>query len=249
MPADFIKYRTEIELTGLDLGCTLTKEAVVSLYDPGSPSRKLAYILHTEPSLPRTDGYKLTHQAALRWNTPEWVSRFTEMLLIVAQHLSLSPAVIEIHPGDSRNSVDDIINAVRFIQQNLYSEFATQPLILLENRTEQFLSTGHELARFATRIAQEDDLKSAVGIVLDIQQLFTRTKGNFLNELRAIPVGSVKGLHIHSKHRTPSGSDPIPWRDVFSWIKDIPDVVIINPEVHHRQQVPETIQFREAMMG
>ena len=56
MPADFIKNKTEIELTGLDLGCTLTKEAVVTLYDPGSPSRNLAYILHTEPSLPRTDG-------------------------------------------------------------------------------------------------------------------------------------------------------------------------------------------------
>ncbi len=148
-----------------------------------------------------------------------------------------------------RNSIDDIINAVRFIQQNFHAGFATWPLILLENRTEQFLSTGHGLAMFATRIAQEDDLKSTVGIVLDIQQLFTRTRNNFLDELPAIPTGSVKGLHIHSKHRTPSESDPIPWRDVFAWIKDIPDGVIINPEVHHRKQVHETIQFCEEMMG
>jgi hypothetical protein len=56
MPADFIKNKTEIELTGLDLGSTLTKEAVVALYEPGTPSKNLAYILHTEPSLPRTDG-------------------------------------------------------------------------------------------------------------------------------------------------------------------------------------------------
>ena len=124
----------------------------------------------------------------------------TEMLLFVARHLSLPPAFIEIHPGDARNSVDDIINAVRFIQQAFHSEFATRPLIFLENRTEQFLSTGHELARFATRIAQEHDLNFTVGIVLDIQQLFTRTRSNFLDELRAIPIGSVKGLHIHSKH-------------------------------------------------
>ena len=103
--------------------------------------------------------------------------------------------------------------------------------------------------RFATRVAQEDDLKSTLGIILDIQQLFTRTKGNSLDELHAIPAGTVKGLHIHSKHRIPSESDPIPWRDVFPWIKESPDGVIINPEVHHRKQVHETIQFCEAMIN
>jgi len=66
MPADFIKNKTEIELTGRELGATLTKEAVVALYEPGSPSKDLAYILHTEPSLPRTDGYGLTPQAVSR---------------------------------------------------------------------------------------------------------------------------------------------------------------------------------------
>ena len=137
MPADFIKNKTEIKLTGLELGSPLTKDAVVVLYHPGSPSRNLAYIHHTEPSLPRTDGYGLSHQAVLRWNTPEWVSRFTEMLLFIAHHLSLPAAVIEVHPGDALNSVDDIINAVRFIQNTFHSEFATRPLIFLENRTEQ----------------------------------------------------------------------------------------------------------------
>ena len=58
----------------------------------------------------------------------------------------------------------------------------------------------------------------------------------------------IRLLGNYSKHRTPSESDPIPWREVFSWIKDIPDGVIINPEVHHRKQFPETIQFCEAMM-
>jgi len=67
---------------------------------------------------------------------PEWVSRLTEVALFVAHHLSLPPAVIEIHPGDARNSVDDIINAVRFIQEKFRSGFGTHPIILLENRTE-----------------------------------------------------------------------------------------------------------------
>jgi hypothetical protein len=52
MPADFIKNKTEIELTGLDLGCTLTKEAVTRLYEPGSPSRDLAYIISSIPNHP-----------------------------------------------------------------------------------------------------------------------------------------------------------------------------------------------------
>jgi predicted methyltransferase len=51
------------------------------------------------------------------------------------------------------------------------------------------------LARFATQIAQEDDLKSTAGIVLDIQQLFARTRSHFLDELHVIPVESVKGFH------------------------------------------------------
>jgi hypothetical protein len=53
------------------------------------------------------------------------------MLLFLARHLSLCPALIEIHPGDTRNSIDDIINAIRFIQQNFYSEFATFLLELM----------------------------------------------------------------------------------------------------------------------
>ena len=59
------------------------------------------------------------------------------MLLFVARHLSLPPALIEIHPGDARNSVDDIINAVRFIQHTFHSEFATF-LLQLMGRAEIF---------------------------------------------------------------------------------------------------------------
>ena len=55
MPADFIKNKTEIQLTGLDLGSTLTKEGVATLYEPGSPSRDLAYILHTYGTLPSSN--------------------------------------------------------------------------------------------------------------------------------------------------------------------------------------------------
>ena len=248
MPADFIKNKTEMKLTGLELGCPLTNRAITSLYELGSPSRDLAYILHTEPSLSRSDGYGLACQVPLRWHTPEWVFSLIEMLIFIAHHLSLPPAVIEIHPGDKRNSINDIINAVRLILHRFNYEFAASPLILLENRTGQFLSSGQELASFAKLIAKEEDLKSTVGIVLDIQQLFTSTKSRFSNELNAIPRESIKGLHIHTKHRTPSISDPIPWKKVFSWVRQVAGNIIINPEVHHRKQVSETIRFCELMM-
>ena len=208
----------------------------------------LAYILHTEPSLHRSDGYGLAHQAALRWHTPKWVSHLVEMLLNIARHLSLPPAAIEIHPGDRRNSIEDVIAGIRIIQKRFRAEFSSHPLMLLENRTEQFLSTGRNLAAFAAQIAREGDLTSTVGIVLDIQQLFTRTKTAFLDELYAIPPESVKALHIHTKHRAPCESDPIPWRSVFSWAREISGELLINPEVHHRNQVREAIEFCERII-
>jgi hypothetical protein len=248
MPADLIKNRSEIDLTGFTLGSVLSEQAIAALYEPGSPSTDLAYILHSEPSLPRSDGYGLSHQAALKWYAPEWVSELAEMLINIARRLSLPPAAIEIHPGDRRNSIHDLIRAIHLIQKRFQTDFGVRPLILIENRTGQFLSTGRELAAFATGLSREEDLIAAAGIVLDVQQLFTSTKSAFLEELKAIPQESVKALHVHTKHRAPSDSDRIPWKSVFEWIKEIPGNLLINPEIHHRNQVLETIKFCQTMM-
>ncbi len=67
VPADFIKNKTEIEKTGLNLGDFLTEKAIAALYSEATNvPRKLKYIIHTEPSLARKDGYGITHQAPLK---------------------------------------------------------------------------------------------------------------------------------------------------------------------------------------
>ena len=85
--------------------------------------------------------------------------------------------------------------------------------------------------------------------MLDVQQLFTKTKSRFLESLYAVPSDAVMGFHIHAKHRAPTDDDPIPWRNVFEWIRSIDHPVLVNPEVHHGKQVPETIHFCRKMLG
>jgi hypothetical protein len=109
MPADFIKNKTECNLTGFPLGSFLDQRAIQLLYEPPVEPAEIDYILHTEPSLPRTDGYGLSNQAPLRWYDQDWVEHFIEMTISIAQYLKSLPLAIEIHPGDRRNSHYNLI--------------------------------------------------------------------------------------------------------------------------------------------
>jgi NAD(P)-dependent dehydrogenase (short-subunit alcohol dehydrogenase family) len=48
------------------------------------------------------------------------------------------------------------------------------------------------------------------GIVLDVQQLYTKTKGKFVEELLMIPDNCLKAFHIHTNHKWPKLNDEIP---------------------------------------
>ena len=94
MPADFIKNKTEIKLTGLDLGEFLSDEAICLLYDTRiSIPANTKYILHTDPSLLRTDGYGIKHQPRLRWHDKRWVEDFIDMVIRISKHLGLAASV------------------------------------------------------------------------------------------------------------------------------------------------------------
>lgn len=84
-----------------------------------------------------------------------------------------------------------------------------------------------------------------MGIVLDVQQLYTVTKKNFLREFEMIPIEALKGFHIHSKHRVPDLSNEIPWEFVFDRIPNMDGNIIINPEIHHKNKVKDAIKFCE----
>jgi hypothetical protein len=248
VPADFIKNSTEVNITGLALCSLLTRDAISALYDNSSVPPGVQYILHSEPSLPRNDNHGLIRSARLEWNNQEWVESLTGMLILVSEHFGVPPIAVEIHPGDSRNSNINLINASRLLLEKYDHKFALHPMILLENRTDQFISSGEDLARFwETASKTGRDLIELLGIVLDIQQLFTRVKKDFLRHFYSVPDEAIKGVHIHTKHRTPSRTDLIPWNSVFSRLNNLNQSLIINPEIHQRNQVPVAISFCENM--
>ena len=105
IPADFIKNQTEVERTGQDVGSMLSRSSVKLLYDsdttlPGA----LRYLLHTEPAIPRRTPHGRQATASLRWRDPDWVAAFGDMLLEIEDVLGIPPEIIEIHPGDWKNT-------------------------------------------------------------------------------------------------------------------------------------------------
>ena len=142
VPADFVKNQTEIDKTGLELGDFLTKDAVAELYEQDRDvPKELKYILHTEPSLVRHDGYGIRYQAPLKWHDKEWRGQVVSMTLSISKFFSKPAAIIEIHPGDKRNSFEDLVESMRLLVDKYDAEFKVKPLILLENRTGQFISS------------------------------------------------------------------------------------------------------------
>ncbi len=112
IPADFIKNKSEVERTGLEMGSPLTPAAIAELYDAEAGPTPLPYILHTEPSLSRMDAYGVRSQARLCWYDTGWVEALIEMIVGIAEQLSAAPAAVEIHPGDRRNCEKDLVRAM-----------------------------------------------------------------------------------------------------------------------------------------
>ena len=246
-----IKNGSEVSATGQDLCTFLNKQSIATLYKPTkNSSTEIPYILHTEPSLGRTDGFGIRMQAPLRWHDPVWVDGFVRMILDISEFLGTPAAKIEIHPGDRRNSYADIAGSIQKIRNEYENVFNTIPEILLENRTGQFIPDGDGIAGFWEYIKTHDpDLAGHAGFVLDIQQLFTVTRKDFAVSFAKIPDDSLKGFHIHTLHRPPTIADRIPWSLVFSRIAKIRHDLIINPEIHHNNKVTEVIRFCEEMIN
>jgi hypothetical protein len=140
IPADFVKNKTEVRLTGLDIGSFLNREAMSVLYrtDPVPPSCEVVF--HTEPELNLPD--------QLRWYDAAWVKTFVSMQATLADYLGITPTAIEIHPGCKPNTISDVVVGARAILDEFASRFGKVPLVLLENRTGQIVSDGRHLLNF-----------------------------------------------------------------------------------------------------
>mgnify|MGYP000850970081 FL=1 len=251
VPADMIKNKTEVERTGQEIGSFLSRSSIEELYEQdASVPRDLHYVLHTEPSVPRTDQYGLATQTPLRWHDDAWVTAFVNMIVEIQDFLGRPADVIEIHPGDRRNSYVDLGLAVSSIVEGHRNVFDTKPLVLLENRTGQIVSNGNGVAEMWHCIRDNfPEVACTFGIMCDLQQFYTVTGKNLLPALRQIPAESLRGFHIHHKHRCPSLSDPIPWAEVFEYIRDVEQPILINPEIHHANRVKDAVTFCKQMLG
>jgi len=252
VPADFIKNVSEMRATNLSMGEMLLSERVVKSIYTNEPEPNNKYILHTEPSLPRTlpkDSIKKSITPKLQWYDSGWLKKFIKFLLLLIDFFNIPPIGIEVHPGKSdrkQNNYISFSNALQMVFEEIQNSYHYMPIILIENRTGQFIQDGVSIRDFWDYFKKYfPDLVEYIGIILDIQQFFTVTRNDFIQELSLIPFDSLYGIHIHKKHRAPNLNDNIPWKSVFTFLENIRKdrPFFILPEVHHEKQLIETINF------
>jgi hypothetical protein len=129
-------------------------------------------VLHTEPSLSKTNKYGQKIQPEIKWYDKDWTYRHVNMIIAICSYLSRPAEIIEIHPGYRKNTYGDIVNSVVQLLESYYEAFHLYPLILLENRTEQFISRGTDIKEFwEYTLEKYPELEQNFGIVIDVQQL------------------------------------------------------------------------------
>ncbi|MEM5815525.1 MAG: hypothetical protein QXL14_00555, partial [Candidatus Aenigmatarchaeota archaeon] len=135
--------------------------------------------------------------------------------------LEVKPYAIEIHPGKSqRNNIKVFSKAIKRLYDAYKNRYNEKVLIFIENRTRQYIQDGEDINDFWMLFKNRyPNLTGNVGIILDIQQLYTVTQDNFISEFEKIPQDSLFGLHIHTRHRTPSIDDKIPWKFISTNLK------------------------------
>jgi hypothetical protein len=244
IPANFIRSLGEAKATHLKIGEFLNQEAIATLYrrDNSIPTG-LQYIFHTDLSF----GLEGTSRRAppLKWHDRLWVAQFNEMLIEIAKYLGRPPSKIEIHPGGRENTYRDIAIAMASIQDTFSEAFGTSPDIILENRRGSVVSRGPEIAEFWHAFVELcPHMTGSSGVVFDASALRrTVSKIDYLASIAAIPMESVKGLHIHCKHQAAAFSNDLPWKEVFAWINGFDHSFFLNPEVHKPEDLVATMRF------
>ncbi|MDP1552765.1 MAG: hypothetical protein Q8M06_07105 [Methanobacteriaceae archaeon] len=229
----------------------INKGNIDKLYTKNNDSIKINYILHTDPVF-RRNGIKSSCISKLNWFNLSWVNDFIKHVFNIIDFLEIKPYSIEIHPGQSENGKNNVLafsKAIKTIHERYEEKYDSEVKIFIENRTKQYIQDGRDIRSFWTYFKDNyPDLQEKTGIILDIQQLYTVNKENFESELLKIPKECLFGLHIHERHRTPSGKN-IPL-NIWEFIADkIPDLIEnerqfhILPEVHHSKQAEETYKF------
>jgi len=251
VPADLVKNRTEVERTGQDIGSILKRSSVELLYEQeaGLPGN-LAYLLHTEPAIPRRDGHGRQVKADLRWRDRAWLATFGDMLLDIEEYIGIPPDIIEIHPGSRKNTYADIVAAMYSLIVAHWNAFGVEPLVLLENHTDQGISTASQMQAFwETLRERHPEIAGLAGIALDPWHLRAAASDEFPEGLRRVPPAALQAYHIHNNLVSPTAADTMPWQEVFSMIRSLPARPRIKPVVYQESRVAGAIDFCEGMLA
>ena len=221
----------------------ITAENISEVYEKeNNVPRDVNYILHTEYRDDR-----------IKWRDDSWVRRYIDMIIVITRFFGRPASIIEIHSGLQKySSPDGLLKSINNLLEKYYKNYKFEPLILIVNRPKQIISNGKTIRDFWD-LCIKNDLEKRAGIVLDVKQLYTKTKDNFFGELEKIPFEAIKGFHIHNGSLTghlkvPNIQNKIPWDSVFKKVANMSGNVIINPEVHHSNKVGNTIKFCEEML-
>jgi len=251
VPADFVKNGTEVERTGQEIGSMLKRSSIELLYErntnlPGS----LAYVLHTEPAIPRRNQHGRLVLAELRWRDREWLAAFGDILIEIEDYLGVPPEIIEIHPGDRRNTHADIVTAMHALITAHWNAFGVEPMVLLENHSDQSVSTGSRIRAFWTALKElHPEIAGLAGIALDPWHLRAAAREEFPGSIRQIPPEALRAFHIHNNLVPPAATDTMPWSQVFPVIRNLPVRPCIKPVVYQKSRVAEAIAFCEEMLA
>jgi hypothetical protein len=253
VPADFVKNHSEIEKTGLSLGSMLTAKTVSKIYQKEDGISK-PYCLHTEPGIPRRVG-RNSKTSKLSWFDETWIDLFFNHVMTIVDFLGKPPAVIEVHPGTQQkrmNNIKSLILGLKSFVFRLEESLGFMPEIFIENRTPHIISSGNNIRLFRDELLSMDSCDELpIGVILDIQQLFSKTRERFVEELWTIPHEILRGFHIHQLHRTPTFEGKIDWNVVREFIHSgkFKSKLHILPEVHHMNQLLETHRFCTDFLG
>jgi len=253
IPADFVKNQSEVSKTCLPLGSMLTTEYVGKIYDSEDGISK-PYCLHTEPGIPRRVA-RTSITSKLRWFDQSWIDSFHNHVLSIIEFIGKPPTAIEVHPGTQQkkmNNLGSLIFGLKSFMIRLEDSIDCMPEIFIENRTPHIISSGYSIKTFRDELLSIDSNDGLpIGIILDIQQLYSKTKERFVEEIRTIPHDIIKGFHIHQLHRTPVSEGTIDWSVVREFIHSgkYKSKLHILPEVHHMNQLIETYSFCTDFLG
>ena len=244
IPAHLIKNKSELQLTGQYEGTIAFEESIYKMYGDENIPREMRYILHTEPAI---------GSGKLYWYDNAWTGLYIDMILGISLQIGRAPSYVEVHPGNNKNSITNILSFVDALCTQYTDNGISVPTILLENRTGHKISCGEDMRELWTTLETDyPHLAESFGFVVDFRTMYTQiTKmyvadyaARLLESIESIPPKSILGAHIHNTHfYVPTLQDEVPWEQIMQLLGSLNHDIIVNPEVNKEILAKNTLQF------